>query len=299
MLKENKNVYDNYKRLLRLKKYGYSNLTITQYEKEIGLYLEAINKNCLDMTAKDITIYLDCLNLSPSCFNKKLSSIQNLYSLLIKSYIYEDKLNYNPANKDLVERAKDKHKKIKTALTKEQCQALLKNCKNSRDTAILTLYLKCALRVSELVALTLEQYNNKDLNGKIILSHTKGSKERVIFLDNDTINAVDNYILDRKGTCSNLFVSNYGNQMTPSCIGKTLKTILKRAILCGDIGENEVDRIYNHKMRRTSATLHLQNGTDLEIIQKMLGHSQISTTLLYAQLDDSMVANAMKNNLRF
>ena len=116
----------------------------------------------------------------------------------------------------------------------------------------------------------------------------KGNKQRVIQFAPETIDVIDSYVKrDRKDGCDRLFTSNMGNPIGRQCTGDMLKRTAKRAGI-----ENWHD-ISNHYMRAAFATIALNNGVGLDIIQECMGHDSVQTTRIYAKTDASRKRDAM------
>lgn len=266
--------------------------------KDYLYYLENLisflnNKSLIDITKNDIKLYMLSLDVSDSYYNGKLSAFRTFYKIM----------SYHPSTEDLFQIDQTmgimkvrnvQNKKEQIFLTSEQQSAMINSAKNIRDKAILKLYLNTGLRVHELIALTIEQYNNKVYN-KIDLVVTKGSHNRPIWLSNDTIETIDEYLKTRK-ECefNNLFISNGRKPMDRSCISKTLKTIAKR---CGMFSDEEIERISNHTMRRSLATTLLnEKDIPIDIVAKALGHSNLASVMRYAKTNEERVKEIMLTN---
>ena len=261
--------------------------TIEMYLKNINYFLESIgNKNILEITRKDVKQYMLALQTSDSTYNQRLASIRTLYKVL--AYILDDE-NINDVTFGLVAIAKVEHEH-KVPLTELERKLILKHCKNARDYAIVLTLLSSGIRISELIALTLDDYHNRDENGKIVLTITKGSKVRNIWLNDEVCRAIDTYLTTRK-ECNydNLFISNGGTPMLQSSCARTMKVLAKRA----GLDDDRVDKICCHTMRSSFASNLADNGVDIQTIATAMGHSNIQTTFdSYITMDDNKVMTA-------
>lgn len=179
-----------------------------------------------------------------------------------------------------------KHKE-KVPLEAEQVRAMIKAATNRRNKAIIMALAQTGMRISELMGLTLDQYRHRIDNTIIICG--KGHKERKVTFADETVQMIDEYIArGRKGNAPWLFLSTHGTQMRRDDNSNMLKVCARKAGI-----ENWQDlNICNHLMRATCFTMQLRNGTPLETIQKMAGHSNIQTTLIYAKIAQSEVQKA-------
>lgn len=261
--------------------------TIEMYLKNINYFLESIgNKNILEITRKDVKQYMLALQTSDSTYNQRLASIRTLYKVL--AYILDDE-NIIDVTFGLVAISKVEHEH-KVPLTELERKLILKHCKNDRDYAIVLTLLSSGIRISELIGLTLDDYNNRDENGKITLTITKGSKVRNIWLNEDVCKAIDKYLTTRK-ICdyNNLFISNGGTPMLQSSCARTMKILAKRAGLDND----RIDKICCHTMRSSYASNLADKGVSIQKIATAMGHSNIQTTYnSYITMDDSEVMTA-------
>lgn len=257
------------------------------YMKQINYFLDFTNKNILDINKKDVKLYLQSLNVSDNTYNLSLASIKSLYSILSYDARVEDLINIDPTFG--VKSIQNVKHKEKTPLTREEQQLMLLNAKNKRDYAVLLTLLTTGMRIHELINLTLEQYLNRKDN-VINLVVTKGSKERNIFLNNNTIEAIDEYLEIRKDGCDKLFTSNGSKPLDRSCCGRTLRNIARRA----GFSEERVGQICNHLTRHSLITSLVNNGVDVAIVQQIAGHSSSVTTLnFYTKVDKNNVKDTM------
>lgn len=164
--------------------------------------------------------------------------------------------------------------------------------KNSkRDFCILTLFLNCGLRLSELVGINISDisFDNRTLR---VLG--KGNKERIVYLNDTTINAVNDYLKVRPRDAVKdrdaLFISNRRTRISRENVQKMVDKYLEK------IGLKNMGYSV-HKLRHTAATLMYQYGnTDVLQIKTLLGHENLSTTEIYTHVYDEQVKNAVDNN---
>ena len=191
---------------------------------------------------------------------------------------------------EYVECPKVKNKE-KIPLTGEQVRAMIAKTSNVRMEAFIMALATTGMRIAELASVTIDDYNNRV--GNTIIITGKGDKERRVTFPDEAIACIDKYIWSERSihaakTGTNLlFVSNQGTALAAGNMGEQLKKIAKEA------GIPQWDKVCNHLLRTTCATLALRNGVELPTIQKMLGHSDINTTTRYAKIADETVANAM------
>ncbi|MBZ4664766.1 tyrosine recombinase XerC [Mahella sp.] len=158
-----------------------------------------------------------------------------------------------------------------------------------RDYAILTLFLNCGLRLSELVGI-----NIGDIREDTLRVIGKGNKERTVYLNEACLNAIENYlktrphdgVKDREA----LFLSKLKKRISP----KTVQHIVKKYISNAGLDSTKYS---THKLRHTAATLMYKYGDiDIRTLQQLLGHENISTTQIYTHVDNDMVRHAVNSN---
>lgn len=226
-------------------------------------------------------------NNNPSTRARKVVAIRQFFK-----YLSDNRriLDYNPMK--MLDSPKTK-KALPKYLSLEQSINLLESVdgKNKeRDYAILTIFLNCGLRLSELVALN---YNDiKSDNSMRVLG--KGNKERIIYLNSACVSAVKAYmnvrpkdgVIDKNA----LFLSTRLKRISP----KTVQHIVKSFLIKSGLGEMGMSV---HKLRHTAATLMYQYGdADVLVLKDILGHENLSTTEIYTHIVDEQKRNAIENN---
>jgi integrase/recombinase XerD len=147
---------------------------------------------------------------------------------------------------------------------------------SSRDRAMLELLYACGLRVSEISTLKL---NDLNLDAGYLRCFGKGAKERVVPIGRKAVDALREYLGGDRGDtdCEFVFVSSKGGRLVRESIWRIVQKHARHAALRG--------RVYPHALRHSFATHLVEGGADLRYVQEMLGHSKISTTQIYTQVD--------------
>lgn len=157
-----------------------------------------------------------------------------------------------------------------------------------RDYCILTLFLNCGLRISELTGLNLT-----DVRGEQLRVLGKGNKERMLFLNDACQQAVADWLAVRSHLAATdknaLFITRKHTRMTTDAVHYMVKQRLKKAGL-------DSTQYSSHKLRHTAATLMLQNGVDVRTLQEVLGHENLNTTQIYTHVDSENLRAAAKAN---
>ena len=168
-----------------------------------------------------------------------------------------------------------------------------KDRNKERDYAIITLFLNCGMRLSELVGINLKDI---DFNENKLNVTGKGNKERTIYLNKACVNAINNYLAVRpkngikQGDSDALFLSERLERISNS----TVQHIVKQELLKAGLDTNKYSV---HKLRHTAATLMYRYGNvDIRALQELLGHESISTTQIYTHVDNQQIRNAVEDN---
>ncbi len=167
------------------------------------------------------------------------------------------------------------------------------NRNSERDYAIITLFLNCGMRLSELVNINIKDITFSESKLNVI---GKGNKERTIYLNNACVSAINKYLTVRPkegikyDSKDALFLSERRERIS----NRTVQLIVKKELLKAGL---DINKYSVHKLRHTAATLMYQYGNvDIRALQELLGHESISTTEIYTHVDNSQIRNAVENN---
>ena len=258
----------------------YSKNTILSYGEELKLFNIYLNNNSFLMVKDDhIKEYLkNCIlnNEKPSTIAHKITVIKSFYNFLLTN----GETDKNPC---MGLKMPKKDKLLPNYLTISELDSLLKIELNTpfdyRNKAMLELLYATGVRISELVNLKI---SNIDLENDFIRVMGKGSKERIVPYEEVSkkylLLYLETYrplILNNKSS-EYLFINRYGNPLSRQSFFKFIKLECQKKNIKKDISP--------HTIRHSFATHLLENGADLRIIQELLGHSDISTTQIYAHL---------------
>lgn len=189
--------------------------------------------------------------------------------------------------------------KVKTALPKhltlENSLELLNSVDGpykERDYCILTLFLNCGMRLSELCGINISDIRSD--NTLRLLG--KGNKERIVYLNDACIDAIKKYMAVRPNDSivyedrNALFISRFNKRISNKTVQHIVKSYLDKAGL-GGMGFS------THKLRHTAATLMYQHGhVDIRVLKDILGHANLGTTQIYTHISDDQVKNAIESN---
>ena len=227
---------------------------------------------------------------------RKISTIRIFFSYLSQKAKIIDN---NPAQN--IETPK-KEKRMPRYLTLDDSKKLLnvtmdENDENKeRDYAIITIFLNCGLRLSELVGINISDINFDDYKLNVI---GKGNKERTIYLNKACVNAIRAYLdvrpkvaikVDDKNSQKALFLSKRHERISNRTVQYIVDKELRKAGL-------DTSKYSTNKLRHTAATLMYQYGNvDIRALQELLGHESIATTEIYTHVNNQQARNAVESN---
>ena len=243
------------------------------------------------ITLNDVYEFMDYLqrerNNKAAARSRKTSALKGYFKFL---YVHEQLLTSNPL--EHLETPKKK-KLLPKYLSLEQSIELLNAVDGpykQRDYCILTLFLNCGLRVSEMSGLNVTDIRND--NTMRILG--KGNKERIVYLNSACINAINDYkrvrpmdgVIDKNA----LFISRNSRRMSVKTIQAMVYKYLAKIGL-------DAQGYSCHKLRHTAATLMYQHGgVDIRVLKEVLGHENLGTTEIYTHLSSEQMKKAIDSN---
>ncbi len=221
---------------------------------------------------------------------RKVASVRSFFSYL---HMRVNLIDHDPAAALEFPKLENRHP---TYLSLDQAETLLNTVldnKNDqfrkRDYAIITLFLNCGLRLSELAGIDIDKIVDKERLSII----GKGNKERTVFLNEACVDAIDQYLKVRPKDVNDkkaLFISIRKNRMSNRAIQHMIDRYLEKAGLDTNIYSA-------HKLRHTAATLMYKHGNvDIRALQEILGHESVSTTQIYTHIDNERLKSAVKAN---
>ena len=304
-----------------INEYKYDLTRFLKYMKALSVSKKDINFEEIDISdidskflnridSSDIYEYISYLkssqNNSATTRARKIASIKGFFRYLsVKVKVIED----NPAKE--IETPK-LEKTLPKYLTLNESQRLLNQAKEgdkhqlnrlkhpdkeltkhqkdlaTRDFAIVTLFLNCGMRLSELVGIDISHIK---FDEAILTVVGKGNKQRTVYLNKACLSALNDYLKIRPVITGSdkdaLFLSDRKKRISRRMVQTSIGQYLESAGLNG----------YSvHKLRHTAATLMYQNGVDVRALQEILGHENIGTTEIYTHVDNYQIRQAIENN---
>lgn len=248
---------------------GCSERTIKYYQSTVEHLLSRVKTTIRKITTDEIRSYLVAYQKINHCSKVTVDNVRRNLSSFFSWLEEEDYILKSPMRR--IHKIKTK-KVVKETISDENIERMRDGCKTMRDLAMIDLLYSTGIRVGELVNLNI---NNVDLEQRECVVYGKGDKERRVYFDAKAKIHLKKYLESRKDNNPALFV--------------TLDAPFDRLKISGveirlrELGRKlNLNKIHPHKFRRTMATRAIDKGMPIEQVQKILGHSQIDTTMQYA-----------------
>ena len=255
---------------------GCSDRTLRYYQVTVEHLLQTVEIEIRKMKTDDLRSYLADYQKINNCSKVTVDNIRRNLSSFFSWLEEEDYILKSPMRR--IHKIKTKQQ-VKEIISDEMIEKMRDNCKTKRDLAIIDLLYSTGIRVGELVRLNISDI---DFEERECVVYGKGDKERRVYFDAKAKLHLQNYIKSRTDDNPALFV--------------TLDAPYDRLKISGvEIRMRELGRMLNipkihpHKFRRTMATRAIDKGMPIEQVQKILGHSQIDTTMQYAIVNQNNV----------
>lgn len=255
---------------------GCSERTLQYYKVTVAHLLSQTENSVRKVTTEEIRAYLAEYQKNSNCSNVTIDNIRRNISSFFSWLEEEDYILKSPMRR--IHKIKTKTV-VKSTISDEGIERLRDNCSEIRDLAIIDLLYSTGIRVGELVNLNIDDI---DLEGRECIVYGKGDKERRVYFDAKAKVHLKDYIESREDDNKALFVTLDAphDRLKISGVEIRLRQLGRQL---------ELEKIHPHKFRRTMATRAIDKGMPIEQVQKILGHSQIDTTMQYAMVNQNNV----------
>ncbi len=258
---------------------GKSEKTIYQYRLSCKRLAESTGKLFTEMSAYDIRYFLAC-EKERGISNRSVENLRSNLSAFFQWMTREDIIQKNPCANIRPIKYEDV---IRRPFSEVEIDALRSGCVTLKERALIELLLSSGARVSEVVGLDIGDIDGTTLAVRI--RHGKGNKERVTYITSVAMKHIGRYLADRKEDDVALFCNGKHNRLNANGVRFILNKIAARA---------GVENVHPHRFRRTFATGLAARGMNVQEIQRLLGHTNINTTMQYVHLDDNKTMAAYK-----
>lgn len=242
-----------------------SKKTVKSYLYYTDKYIEyARNRGLNESSAKDF-IQSEMARKDPSTVSSEISALKFFFERVLRLR--------------LSVRHPKRNKRLPDILTPEEVKRMVESTTNVKHRLIIKLLYGCGLRLSEIIDLKKEEVNFDE--GLIHIKLAKGGKDRFVKLPESLEGELERYCGLESSEI--LFVSNRGGKLTAKTVQKIVQNSARKAGI--------KKRVYPHLLRHSFATHLLEYGTDIRVIQKLLGHSDVKTTQVYTQVSQANIKN--------
>jgi site-specific recombinase XerD len=252
----------------KMKARGFSEKTQKSYLFHCNEFLKQMKTDATDEEIQDYFIRLqekhDVLTI-----NLRVSAVKFMFVVL-----FNRKINVKYMKRP---------RRLPEVLTRQETVAIITNIKNHKHCLLIQTIYGCGLRVSEAIELRKENLIFDD--NVIIIKEGKGRKDRIVKMPLSIAEQLKAYIDSRNDDNPYVFDSNMGGHLTI----KSVQLIVKKACKKAEIKRS----IHVHTLRHSFATHLLEQGTDLRVIQRLLGHSNIKTTEIYTHVSRNLIKNVV------
>jgi len=254
-----------------LKLRGFSPLTVRNYSFFVEKFLKKIGKSASDVNEDDARVYLSELfeNKSKNTIMLAAAALKFFYGEILKKDFSRIKIP-------------KKDSRLPEVLTAQEVKSLIDSADNEKSRLIVSLLYSSGLRVSELVNLKVQDLNFQEKTGWV--RKGKGSKDRIFAISETLANDIESYLKER----NHLYLFSKEKPLTTRNIQKIISGLKRK------VGINK--KITPHTLRHSFATHLLEQGTDIRMIQSMLGHASLNTTQVYTHISTEQIKK-IKNPL--
>lgn len=260
---------------------GCSEQTLAGYRAMMLLFAYIMDKKLTLVTTAEIRHFLMEYQQKRGC---SYSQIDNIRRYISSFYAYlEDEYYVDSSPAKRVHKIKYA-KTLRQPFSEDELVKMEFQAPTKRDKALIAFLSSTGVRVGELIRINIEDLDMKNME-LVVLG--KGSKERLVYFDTRTKYLINQYLSSRSDNDPALFIIDHEpfSRLTKQGVEYIVRSIGEE---CG------IDKCYPHRFRRTFATRLLNRGMPIEQVQKLLGHSNLNTTLIYAQVSQENVKVSYK-----
>lgn len=248
---------------------NYSKETVKNYVSCLRMFFDYFKQkeHPLHINESDIKEYLGRFTVT-NTQRSQHGAIKKFYAICMNQ---KDKFKYIPYAR--------KEKKLPIVLSQQEVQRMFSVCENLKHKVMLALLYSCGLRVSELINLKWQHIDRSRMIINII--QAKGKKDRQVMLSQSIIPLLENYYRQYK---SKVYVLNgqFSLQYSDRSVGEVVKQLASKAGI--------KKRVWTHLMRHCTFTHMVENGTDINLIQRIAGHSSPKTTAIYTHISNNIIS---------
>lgn len=258
---------------------GKSKKTIEQYVRVCLKLSDYLNKPLTETTAYDVKTFL-AIQKARKIKNVTLENIRSYISTFFNWLENEELIIKSPCR--TIKPIKCEYE-IKLPFSKVELDALRSNCSSQKERAIIDVLISSGVRISELMNAKISDIDFKNLIFHV--KNGKGGKDRVTCINEVAATHLQKYLNSRTDICESLFITRLGTRYSTNGFRFLLNQIAQRA---------DVENVHPHRFRRTFATDLVNRGMDIQEVKRLMGHSDINTTLKYVYTSDEKIKESYR-----
>lgn len=254
---------------------GKSQGTINGYSYRLNHMVNSLQIHFTDIGPYDIRYYLANLKMK-GYSDRTLESVRTYISAFYTWMMNEEIISKNPC----VQIKPIKYNnEIKESFSELDIEKIRTNCKDTRERALVELLLSSGIRVAELCSMNVDDLDFHDYS--VHVKHGKGNKDRITYMSPIAAYYINEYLNSRDDTNIALFISTRKKQrLNPGGVRYILKEIESRS---------KITNVHPHRFRRTFATTLSNKGMAIQVIQHLMGHDSIDTTMVYVNMSENNI----------
>ncbi len=258
---------------------GKSDKTISQYRRTVMKLSESLRKPFTEIGTYEIRYYLAC-EKNRGLSNASLENVRSCISAFFSWMQSEEIIENDPTQKINPIKVPTE---VKKPFSDVEIDALRSGCRSLKERAVVEILLSTGVRVNELCEMKIEDIDMGTM--AVHVTHGKGGKERITYISAVGRKHLAQYLSSRKDKMPYVILNKNYTKISTDGVRTILNTIAERA---------KVENVHPHRFRRTFATGLASRGMDIQVIQKLLGHSRLDTTLRYVSTSEDQVKEAYK-----
>ena len=258
---------------------GLSATTLKAYKYEISRLFTEIDKPVTEITTNDIRYLLARYQVERNTSTKTLNNMRTYYNAFFKWLVQEEIITSNPIDRIKPIKAPKTHKK---PFTEKEIERLLDACETTRDRAIIEFLYSTGCRASECINADLSDIDFR--RNTFNIRNGKGNKDRTVFISERAMLWLERYISERKDADTALWIGRKG-RLSRHGLGALVRRLGEKAGVQG---------AHPHKFRHTLASDMIKRDAPLQVVQQILGHESLDTTMEYVTIMDGEAERVYK-----
>lgn len=260
--------------------------TLKDYRLNLQHMFASIPKSFDKITTNDLRVYLYNYKANRNVANSTLDHVRIVINAFYNWCRHEGLVTVNPCETIRPIKVPESSRQ---PLDQMELELIRDACKDLREKALIDFLYSTGCRVDEVVEMKVADIDWKEHSA--LVRHGKGDKERIVYLNPECEISLKKYLKERKNQTEYVF-SHERKLKNPKMSTRAIQEIIRKIVSRVELESGK--KITPHVFRHTTATIALTNGMPIEQVQKMLGHSKLDTTMIYAKVRDAAVQESHK-----